>query len=332
MELFSEIYGCYFTVVNRILEDAQKGLTKKEIEELVENHGFYESTFHLLPTLFSKEWNLLEEKDKKYYSKTSKVTKRPMSSLEKSWLKALIADPRMKLFLEEEAYQQLKEALEEIVPLYQQEDFYLPDQHGDGDSYEDEKYILRFKKIIKALREGKALSIAYIGPKSNYLNERVYYPYRLIYSSRDDKFRLQCGVYNKRKKALMRTTLNLERMVSVKIEEDSYDVKEKFNALFSETGCEKPVVLEISTKRNALERSMLQFSSFKKQTEYDPDRQIYTSRIWYDVADETELLIRILSFGPMVKVIEPEGFLEQVKERIKRQMRIEEKKLDKVEE
>ena len=320
MEMFSEIYGCYFTVMARILEEAQKGLSKKEIEELIENHGFYESTFHLLPTLFSGEWNFLLEKDKKYYSKTSGNIKRPMSSLEKSWIKTLLLDSRINLFLEKEEVQTLEKTLKDVEPLYQQEDLHLPDQHLDGDSYSDERYILRFRKLLQGMQEEKALSIAYVGPKSSALNERIYYPYRLVYSTRDDKFRLQCGVYSKRSRALIRTTLNVERMVSVEIKENPYDVKEELNILFSKLQCKNPVILEISTKRNALERCMLQFSSFEKQTEYDPEKNTYTCRIWYDEADETELLIRILSFGPLVKVLGPKEFLEQIKRRIKRQM------------
>ena len=36
----------------------------------------------------------------------------------------------------------------------------------------------------------------------------------------------------------------------------------------------------------------------------------------YDKDDETELVIRILSFGPMVKVIEPYSFVDLIKKRL----------------
>ena len=45
MELFSEIYGCYFTVVAHILEQAQRGLTKHEIEQFVNEYGFKKAPF-----------------------------------------------------------------------------------------------------------------------------------------------------------------------------------------------------------------------------------------------------------------------------------------------
>ena len=75
MELFSEIYGCYFTVVSRILEQAQDGLTRSRLEQLVADNGFQDSTFHLLPCLFSGEWDMLERKGDMFYSKMGAVTK-----------------------------------------------------------------------------------------------------------------------------------------------------------------------------------------------------------------------------------------------------------------
>ena len=35
-----------------------------------------------------------------------------------------------------------------------------------------------------------------------------------------------------------------------------------------------------------------------------------------DRFDETEIVIRVLSFGPYVKVLEPEGFVNLIKERL----------------
>ena len=41
--------------------------------------------------------------------------------------------------------------------------------------------------------------------------------------------------------------------------------------------------------------------------------------IKYDKDDETELVIRVLGFGPMVEVIEPDGFRNLIIERLKKQ-------------
>lgn len=40
----------------------------------------------------------------------------------------------------------------------------------------------------------------------------------------------------------------------------------------------------------------------------------------YMQGDETEILIRILSFGPVLKVTAPESMVSQIRERLDRQM------------
>ena len=44
--------------------------------------------------------------------------------------------------------------------------------------------------------------------------------------------------------------------------------------------------------------------------------------IWYDPADETELLIELLFFGPVIHVLGPKDFLAKIKERIIRQRKL----------
>ncbi len=321
MELFSEIYGCYFTVVAKILEQAQNGLSKSEIEQLVSGYGFYDTAFHLLPSLFSSEWSLLAERDKKYFTKFNSETKRPLTTLEKSWLKALLNDRRIKLFLNDSQLTVLDESLNNIEPLYEQNDFHIYDKHLDGDDYNDDGYIARFKAILGACKAHQPLIIEY-GSSKGGRTKRQYHPYKICYSARDDKFRLMCAAFNRHHNKLERITLNLGRIKSVMPSENQFDIFVDLDALYKEPFHNEPVVLEISKERNALERCMLQFASFERQTEYDKDRDTYTCRINFDPADETELLIRILSFGPVVKVLGPDNFLSQVKERISRQLNL----------
>ncbi|MCL2797153.1 MAG: WYL domain-containing protein, partial [Firmicutes bacterium] len=56
--LFSEIYGCYYAVVSSVLNRAAgREISKAEIEDVVNQCGFSETAFHLLPQLLGKEWN-----------------------------------------------------------------------------------------------------------------------------------------------------------------------------------------------------------------------------------------------------------------------------------
>ena len=78
------------------------------------------------------------------------------------------------------------------------------------------------------------------------------------------------------------------------------------------------VVVELVDERNALERVLLHFAHFKKQVEKLEDEK-YLVTVTYESDDETEILIRILSFGPMVKVIGPKSFVKLIKGRLHRQ-------------
>ena len=64
----------------------------------------------------------------------------------------------------------------------------------------------------------------------------------------------------------------------------------------------------------------MHFAHFEKQAEkLDEDR--YKITVWYNKEDESEIIIRILSFGPMVKVTEPCDLVERIRQRLKKQMR-----------
>lgn len=321
--LFSEIYGCYYSIIARILTDAAGGIPLKNINDIVDSHGFAETAFHLLPSLIGSEWNFLEKRGDLYYSKLSAAPPvRPLTALELSWLSALLTDPRIKLFISDEKFAELKKLLSEYRPVFDHNDIIFPDKHLDSDDYCGQNYISNFKAILSACKNHYAVMIVYENEKHS-RTERIYHPYKICYSALNDKFRLLCGAYNSRINKLTRITLNLGRILTIEKAKDAYPVTPlMLDELYNESCGNAPIVLEISTERNALERFMLQFASYERQTEYDPERNIYTCRLFYDLEDETELLIRILSFGPTIKVLGPDSFLSQIKERLTKQLRL----------
>lgn len=317
MELFSEIYGCYYTVIQTILEKASNGITKDEIDEILNKNAFYDSSFHMLPKLFSNEWDFLEKRNDKYYSKIDFTNFiRPLTTLEKSWLKTILMDKRIFLFISKDEVENLLVILKDTDPLFYEKDFHIFDQALDGDNYEDEEYKKNFSIILEACKTNKPLLITYENPKKN-TTKNIFLPWKICYSKKDDKFRLLCEAIkgNRQEKA----TLNLSRIKTIEyVQNSSLSLKN----LHMEEFKNQPIVLEIKEERNALERCMLQFASWEKQTEFDEKANKYICKIFYNKQDETELLIRILGFGPVVKVLGPEGFLKQIKKRISEQMKL----------
>ncbi len=319
MELFSEIYGCYYTVLARVLARAHgSSATRAEIEAIVEESGFADTAFHLLPKLISGEWPLLTEHGGRFRSVLSSAeTRRPLSALEQAWLKALLADPRMRLFLDDAQLQALDSALP-VAPLYQPDDFFTCDAAADGDSYWDDAYRELFRLILAAVKRRTPLRIAYVGGKGQAICG-TYLPWRLNYSAKDDCFRLLAAACSQTRSR--RVILNLSRIRHAQIAPEAPGltaaVAEK---CLTETPRQASFLLRIFPERNALERTMLQFAAYQKETEYDAPSNSYLCRLHYDPTEETELLIRVLSFGPTVKVLEPATFAAQAKERILRQL------------
>ena len=296
--LFSEIYGSYFNVVAAVLAEASEGcLTDRRMTELIQDKAFAESTLTIPAALKKEAWPLL---DSNLNSVIQSVPTMPLTLLQKRWLKALLQDPRIALFNPDPT------GLEDIEPLYKPDTLVFFDQYTDGDPYEDEAYIENFRVILTAIREKRALRIRFRG-HTGIRHSFVCMPYRLEYSAKDDKFRLlSLGKRNTH-------TINLARVRSCALLEE-YDSESLH--LPQERTCELTMLLH--DERNGLERVLLHFSHFEKETLRLEDR-LYQIKLRYDKEDETELLIRVLSFGPVLEVVAPDSFINLIKDRLAKQ-------------
>lgn len=305
--LFSEIYSCYYNAVAAILGMAtEKKLTGKTLRDAVTEQAFEESVLFIPDALKSERWPLLtKELETPLHQKPTM----PMTILQKQWLKALLLDPRISLFSPNLT------GLENIEPLYGPEMLVSFDRYEDGDSFQDRRYIENFQLILRALRENRNLDIHY---RNAHGRERHFYcmPIRLEYSVRDDKFRLY---YAPDPDIALRTghlaeqrTANLSRILNVELKEVQEEKPEVY------ASWDEELVLELTDERGAMQRAMMAFSDFEKDT-IRTDEMHYCIHLWYKREDETDLLIRILSFGPMVKVKEPKELADQIWARLRKQ-------------
>lgn len=316
MELFSEIYSCYYKVLRHLL-CSQDALSMQDIHSRICNEGFGESLLSIIPKLHSGAWNLFEKKGNLYLSRISPDFTVPLSSLEKSYLKALLSDPRIGLFLEKEQLKTLNRMLIMVPPLWKQEQFYYYDQFKDGDPYYDENYQKIFRLLLKAQKNQQFVDIDYTSPKGNRVHH-YYVPARLEYSVKNDKFRLlafrQMGHRN-----MDLQILNIDRITDISLSEKRLDSSVDLNKLIQHSYYKEPLKLHIVNRRNALERAMLHFANYEKNTT-KIDENTYECLIYYNQGMETELLIEVMSFGPMITVVGNEKFLRSLKKRLQLQM------------
>ena len=320
MELFTEIYNCYFQIVDEICKTASKTpITEKEMFALATRLGYEESGLTIVPKLANGNWNLLSPVNNRYLSKIDNLEVLPLTTLQKSWLKALLFDDKIKLFLEDEQIEILKQYLKDIEPLFLPNHFYFYDRFQDGDDFSSPKYVSHFRTLIKAIREKRYVDISYCSRKGNSIHH-FYLPCRIEYSSKNDKFRL-LALYEKNEFKQRIETINLSRIKSITVLDKTYEGTLDLAEALRNSYYHEPIQLLITNRRNTLERAMLHFANYEKQTK-KIDQDHYECLIYYNSSMETELLIEILSFGPTIQVVGPSDFLSKIKERIHKQQEL----------
>lgn len=295
--LFHEIYGRYFQTVGEILRKAtDTGVTERDIRRIVAEMAFSESGMVIPDALKSSKWPFLKSLGKTVLRYDPAM---PLTVLEKRWLKSLLRDPRIRLFDVSE------EGLEDVESLFAPEVFVWFDAYSDGDPYEDPVYIQTFRTLLSALEQQRFVELEYTAAKGK-SRRAVCIPIHLEYSPKDDKFRVQVIESDELR------VLNVARIRSCSVGK----AVDQFPNV-PEPQMEK-VVLELVDERNTLERAMLHFSHLKKEAvRLEGNR--YRLTMWYQKEDETEILIRILSFGPQILVMESESLLEQIRKRLQKQ-------------
>ena len=296
--IFSELYSAYYNAIAAIIGEILDGeVDEKRLQTVVAEHAFGESVLTILPSLKSERWQLVRG------DMTTPIVNRPsipLTTLQRRWLKAITLDPRFRLFGIEIS------GLDDIDPLFTPDDYHVYDKYGDGDPYEDEGYIARFRVILAAMRTGSQIKIEMTTRKGGTIFVRCH-PIRLEYSEKDDKFRLITAGWHSV------STVNLARIVSC-----VQYTGEKLLGHEMVTAEQGMLTLRVVDERNALERVMLHFAHFEKQAERLEDGT-YLLKVKYTRDDENELVIRVLSFGPFVEVVGSEDFKKLVVEKLKKQ-------------
>ena len=312
--LFSEIYSAYYNTVASIISCSQQGkLDSDLLFKIVKESAFPESFMTIGSALETGKWPIIK---KDYSTNIQNIPTMPLSVLQKRWLKALCNDKRIRLFVSDEVLERLKNQLQDVEALFNENDYYLYDKYSDGDPYDDSEYIKNFRTVLEAIHQKKTISVEYTG-RFGQQKRFICAPCKIEYSEKDDKFRIISKVKNRH------SILNIARINSCELCNNSAMFQSANLCDLELVGLSQKatITLEIYNERKAMERVMLAFAHFEKSAVQISD-DVYRLTLNYDSFDETELVVRVLSFGPMVKVIEPESFRNLIQERISKQIEL----------
>ena len=306
MALFDAVYGDAYAAMEKMLEACP--MTPAQLRFLLNRYLTLDGAMEVEAKLTAGDWPLLTQNDEGLYeSVLPRLSPRPLTTLELRWLRGLCEDVRAPLFLTDDQLMALRQALENIPPLFAPGEIESFDASQAGDSFEDPAYRKRFQTILRALREGRVLKIRYVTATAKRADFWLI-PERLEYSAKDLCFRLHGSWRGYHR------ILKLSRMRSVELNEAADPLPEAVSDL-----CAEPITVQVRNERNTLARFMLEFSCFKKESTIDHATGTAEAKIWYPVKDEMEVLIRLLGFGPTIWVTGPERFVQKMRERVERQ-------------
>jgi predicted DNA-binding transcriptional regulator YafY len=317
--IYNEIYGLYYFMIQKILERSYEvPITLKEINKIVCEYGFSESSLYFTPEVTSQGegYNLLKKSGEGY---TSLLKSRPvkfLTDLQKSFLNSMLADKKISLFLDDNMRKELNEAFSDVVTLFNVDDIVLTETALDSDDYSNEKYTSNFRAILSAIKNNNTMRICFNNSRGERKTMKLV-PHKLEYGIRDDKFRL-CGVNILHEKPWKYARINLSRILSITVLNQSFNIDFEHFISIKRKSC--PIEIEVSNARNGFERIFIGLSNYERISSFNEETEKCTIKIYYNDDDEQELLILLLSFGPVIKVLGPEDFKNRFVERIRKQV------------
>ena len=296
--IFNELYSAYYNTVAKIIKEILGGGADSEaVRKIIRENAFEESMLNIFPAIKEERWQVIT---KKYETPLKHIPTMPLTLLQRRWLKAILADERIRLFDVQ------VEGLDDVEPLFTKDDYRIYDQYLDGDNFQDEEYIARFRLLLHALHNQLPVKAEMVSRKGDTFCAR-FIPEKIEYSEKDNKFRVLVSGCR------YLTTVNIARITKCSLYSGNREIRPTRREAKLST-----VTVTVTDERNALERTMLHFAHFEKQVEKIGDKK-YRLTVKYDSDDELEMVIRVLSFGPLVEVTEPTEFREMVKNKLKKQ-------------
>lgn len=218
--VFSELYSAYYNTVAKIIKEIVEGsIDNGDIHKIIQENAFKESIINILPAIREEKWQVIT---KKYKTPIEYIPTMPLTILQKRWLKAVLMDERIKLFDIQ------VEGLDDVDPLFTKEDYRIYDKYLDGDNYEDEEYIKRFKVLLHAIHNKLPVKAEMINRKGNKIYTK-FIPQKMEYSEKDDKFRVLTDSYR------YITTINLARITKCNLYDCPYKIREARRAVIRST-------------------------------------------------------------------------------------------------
>lgn len=323
MELFLEgknkNYALILELLNSLYFGSKKTISRNEICDLVEKYGI-SSEFNLSQSLMNENppYNLylLDSNSNGEFclSMETDVPIRPYK-IERQWLKHILKNQKLRLFLEEKTIAKLEELLKGCEDIVSEAALTINRPCKQLRTV-DEHLGRIFKLLVRAILENKGIEYDYRTKSGAKLCNIRGIPYKIEYSMKEDCFYLisYSTAENRPIKSLLHS---FEEIRLLELDEKDFKTSEEIQKSIDGKKAPEPVILRIKDDNHALERTMFQFSCFERKLEYDKASDTYSLSVSYYEFEKEEVLSRIFSLGRHVLVTSPSAIREEMIDRLK---------------
>ena len=310
--LFNPIYSTYYLISRKLIEKYVKSqrspLRNEEIEQIIKETAYIEAPGELYDIIYNSNEDLTtifsySTKTNALSSSIKNVPEFPLSTIELRFLAAILQDNRVTMFMNDKILQAIETELENVLPLWKPEIVKYFDQNKDSDPFENPDYRNLFQTILRAINTKQYLHLVY--GRKNF--STIYTPIHLDYSQKDDTFRLFVKE--------IKYPINLRNIKECNITTESPTSEEES----TEYETLKLEIFDNTKTHYHFNRAIRQFSYFKKSCKKIEKDNTYEMSVEYDSSDESEIIIKVLMFGPNMKVLEPQSVIDEIRNRVSKQ-------------
>lgn len=279
-------------------------LSYEDVENMLKETGLADKDFIKSVMGYENSYGIMDFDFRPLINSDKKIPINP-NILEKRWLKSIINNDFVKLFMDSELVSKLESKLEGIEPLFEID---LKAENID---------VELIKKIIFSFRNDKFIRYRYVYNEKEY--EKIGIPFKLNYDLSKKKFRLSIYCIENEKFFYN----DIEEIKSIEILEeidgDLLKLKDRINFIGKDNFFKEKLDNKMETLRleiipkygmNTVERAHLLFSAYDKRS-FNMDGN-YILEVNYYKFDEQNIIKNILNLGVFATVLEPECVKKQI--------------------
>jgi len=238
---------------------------------------------------------------------------------EAAWLKTMLEDEKIDLFLDKKTQRKIGEALAPNTSLYGKKDIYIQ-KNTTRQDFADENLQRMFKTILRGIAEKKLVRFEYIGRENNaQITALTALPLKMYYHGVNDTF--QCIVFDIERKH--KSTLNMERIADAAIIDKIMPDTE------GQPTDERPMderppdavevaEIELRNEKNIPLQCFMLLSDYQKTVVFDDARNLYKITVQYYEFERQDLLKNLLYFGSYCAILSPDILVRQIKQRLEK--------------